>query len=174
MKKFFWWAGLLLIGSVQAAGWYRWVDKSGNVHYSDAPPADAADVQKQKGGVAPLADNADLPYETRRALQNFPITLYVAEGCGEACNQARELLDKRGVPYFEKSLKTQEDIDAFKKISGSDFVPVLTVGKAWLKNFQPEQWQAELDSAGYPKTAPYRAPAAAKAKPADEKSIPTP
>ena len=176
MKKFFWWAGLLLlIGSVQAAGWYRWTDKSGKVHYSDAPPADATDVQKQKSGEAPLTDNADVPYETRRAQQNFPVTLYVVDGCGDGCQQARDLLNKRGIPFSENSLKTKEEFDTFKKLSGNAGVPVLTVGKVWLKGFQAEQWHSELDDAGYPKTAPYRAPASAKpAKPAEEKSRQTP
>lgn len=143
----------MLMGSVQADSWYRWVDKSGNVHYSDAPPENTTEFQKQRVGVAPLADNADLPYETRRAQQNFPVTLYVIENCGDLCQQARELLSKRGIPFSENNLNTQEQFDAFRKMSGSAGVPVLAVGKVWLKSFQAEQWQIELDIAGYPKTA---------------------
>jgi hypothetical protein len=35
------------------------------------------------------------------------------------------------------------------------------VGKTWVKGFHDEQWDKELDFAGYPKTTPYRAKPAA-------------
>ncbi|MDD5384543.1 MAG: glutaredoxin family protein [Gallionella sp.] len=140
---------------VQAGELYRWLDAKGKVHYGDVPPVDATQVEPRKFPGAAIPGE-DLPYETRRAQQNFPVILYVADNCAEACNQARELLKKRGIPFSEKPLITQEDIDAFKAISGSDSVPTLAVGKAFLKGFLAEQWHGELDIAGYPKTAPYR------------------
>ena len=174
MKKFLLWAVLLwAVGSAQAGGWYRWLEKSGTVHYGDSPPPDAMRVEKQQTDSAPPADQADMPYETRLAQQNFPVTLYVIEDCGEMCQQARTLLGKRGVPYMEISLKTQEELAAFKQASGSSSVPVLAVGKVRLKNFQAEKWQDELDSAGYPKVSSYRplAPLPVSAvKPAAEKN----
>jgi len=87
----------------------------------------------------------------RLARKNFPVILYVSEKCGESCKQARDFLDKRHVPFAETELKTQEEIDDFKQKSGSDSVPVLSVGRNWLKGFQAGQWQDELDAAGYPK-----------------------
>jgi hypothetical protein len=33
----------------------------------------------------------------------------------------------------------------------------MLLGKTWVKGFLAEQWHKELDFAGYPKTAPYRA-----------------
>ena len=140
----------------QADELYRWVDAQGKVHYGDVPPADAAQVTTIKSPAA-AAPVEDLPYETRRAQQNFPVTLYAADNCAEACNQARELLKKRGIPFSEKRLQTQEEIDAFKALSGSDSTPTLAVGKTFLKGFLSTQWHDELDIAGYPKTAPYRA-----------------
>jgi len=50
----------------------------------------------------------------------------------------------------------QEDIDAFRKESGDSQMPALTIGKTWLRGFLADQWNRELDFAGYPKTAPYR------------------
>lgn len=161
-KCFVWVWTLLLFGGAHAEGWYRWVDKSGSVHYSDSVPEGAVEVRKQGIGVPQPQENVDLPYETRRAQQNFPVTLYVIESCGDPCQQARDLLNKRGIPFSEANLKTQEEFDAFRKISGSGGVPALIVGKIWLKTFQDSQWHSELDSAGYPKNAPYRAPAPAK------------
>jgi hypothetical protein len=158
--------------SVQAGELYRWVDSSGVVHYSDMPSADAekVDVMKSSGEVTP---SENLPYETRRAQQNFPVTLYVSKDCGETCDQARSLLKKRGIPFSEKALETKQDIDAFKQLSGiGGVVPVLAVGKNFLKGFLESQWNNELDFAGYPKTAPYRAPSAPSTLPAAGQGTP--
>ena len=154
MKKHFVWAGLIALacGSTQADGLYRWVDKSGKVYYGDAPAADAATVEKKKFGAAPTVDVNDLPYATRRAKQNFPVALYVAENCGDPCKQAREFLNKRGIPFTENNLRTKEELSTFKQLSGSEGVPTLAVGKTWFKGFQAEQWGGGLDIAGYSQT----------------------
>jgi len=148
----------------QAGELYRWVDKAGKVHYGDLPPPEAAQIEEKKFSPAGTP-GADLPYATRRAQQDFPVTLYVADNCTEYCDQARRLLNERGIPYTEKKLVTQEDIDAFKSLSGSDSAPTLAVGRTFLKGFLATQWHSELDIAGYPKTAPYR-PATPAAAPA--------
>ena len=143
---------MLVCGSAQADGLYRWVDKSGKVHYGDAPAADAAKVEQKKFGAAPTIDVNDLPYATRRAKQNFPVTLYIAENCGDPCKQARQFLNTRGIPFTENILRTKEDLDAFKRLSGSEIVPTLAVGKTSFKGFQAEQWGGGLDTAGYAQT----------------------
>lgn len=150
MRSRFLWAGLMALacGCVLADELYRWTDESGKVHYSDIPAT--ADAEKKKFSSSPADDDAGLSYETRRAKQNFPVTLYVAENCGDICQQARDFLRKRGIPFAEKNLKTQEDFDAFKQMSGSDGAPTLAVGKTWLKGFQARQWSGELEVAGYP------------------------
>ena len=147
-------AGMSL--TVQAGELYRWVDASGKVYYGDVLPVGAMQVEVKKFP----KDNTSseyLPYETLRAQQNFPVILYVSDGCGETCDQARSLLNKRGIPFSEKLLRTKQDIEAFKKLSGIEaFVPVLAVGKNFLKGFLESQWNSELDIAGYPKIASYR------------------
>jgi hypothetical protein len=144
--------------SVQAGELYRWVDASGKVYYGDVLPADAMQVEVRKFP-EDIMSNEYVPYETHRAQQNFPVILYVSNGCGETCDQARSLLSKRGIPFGEKLLRTKQDVEAFKQLSGMDsVVPVLAVGKNFLKGFLESQWNSELDIAGYPKTAPYRAP----------------
>jgi hypothetical protein len=146
--------------AVQAGELFRWVDKAGKMNYGDLPPADATDIERIKissESASESASNDDLPYATRRAQENFPVTLYTSDGCNEACTQGRNLLSKRGIPYSEKLLQTREDIDAFKQLSGIDsVVPVLQVGKDFLKGYLESQWNTELDVAGYPKTASYR------------------
>ena len=143
----------LLLASInaQAGGLYRWTDAAGQVHYGDAPPPGAAGVEQKSFDQAPAADDAGLPYETRLAHKNFPVTLYTAENCGEPCKQASEFLSHRGIPFTEKKLSTQEELDELKKRSGSDTVPVLAVGRDFLKGFLAASWDAALNDAGYPK-----------------------
>jgi hypothetical protein len=142
--------------AVQAGELYRWVDASGKVYYGDVLPAGAMQVEVKKFP-KDTSSSEYLPYETRNAQQNFPVILYVSDGCGETCDQARSLLNKRGIPFSEKLLRTKQDIEAFKQLSGIEaFVPALAVGKNFLKGFLESQWNNELDIAGYPKTASYR------------------
>jgi hypothetical protein len=63
----------------------------------------------------------------------------------------RDLLVKRGIPFTEKSLVMKDEFDAFRNDSGDSRLPALRLGKNWVKGFQPEQWNNELDFAGYPK-----------------------
>ncbi|MEO6423142.1 MAG: DUF4124 domain-containing protein, partial [Candidatus Nitrotoga sp.] len=57
----------LVCGNALADGLYRWVDKSGKVHYGDTPAAGAAKVEQKKFGAAPTVDVNDLTYATRNA-----------------------------------------------------------------------------------------------------------
>lgn len=143
--------------AIHADELYRWVDAQGKVHYGDVPPAGGTQIETRRFAET-VTSGENLPYATRHAQQNFPVILYVAENCTEYCEQARNLLNQRGIPFSEKALQTQEQIDAFKTLSGSGSVPTLGVGKTFLKGFLAEQWHRELDIAGYPKIAPYRSP----------------
>ncbi|OGS80431.1 MAG: hypothetical protein A2Z94_06255 [Gallionellales bacterium GWA2_55_18] len=175
MKRIVLLLGCLLGASfnAQAGGLYRWVDAQGKVHYGDMIPAGASQVEEKKFSAA-ATPGEDLPYETRRAQQNFPVTLYVAENCTEYCDSARDLLNKRGIPFSEKMLRTREELDAFKALSGSDNVPTLAIGKTFLKGLQANQWQSEFDIAGYPKALPYRIPKAPAAPKATVSPTPPP
>ncbi len=155
MKKLFWFVALsLLAGGTQADEYYRSIDGAGKVHYGDKPLADAADIERLNSLSEPVP-NDSLPFETRRAMEKFPVTLYGAESCGDVCKLARAYLNKRGIPYTEKNLVSVEEIDAFKKASGGDQIPAITIGKSWLVRFSESQWSVALDTAGYPQTAPY-------------------
>ena len=155
MKKYVLLMSLLILANAQAGELYRSVDSSGKVHYSDSPLPEAEDVEELKVSKAPPPDGS-LPYEVQRAKQNFPVTLYVFPECGQTCQQARDLLVKRGIPFTENNLQKQEEIDAFRKASGDSQVPAITIGKNLLKGFLAEQWNKELDYAGYPKSSSYR------------------
>ena len=161
LKRIFLLMSLLLLTNLQAAELYRSIDKDGKVHYGDSPLEGTEDVEKLKLGNEPKPDE-NLPYETQRAMQNFPVTLYTFPECGSACQQARELLSKRGVPFTERSLVEQDEISAFRREFGDSKMPAVSIGKTWVKGFLAERWNNELDFAGYPKKVlTYRPPAPA-------------
>jgi glutaredoxin len=156
-------AALLLAGAAQAQ-LYRSVGPDGRVTYSDQPPAanargsgGASDGTGSGGGGA-------LPYELNQTAQKFPVTLYTANDCA-ACNSGRSLLVARGVPFTEKTIQSNDDIAALKRLSGGDNLPVVTIGGQRLTGFSDQDWSQYLDAAGYPKTSQlpsgYRRPAAA-------------
>lgn len=143
-----------LVGSAQAE-LYRSVDSQGKVHYSDSPLPGTDDVEQLKLGAKPTPDDS-LPYETQRAQQRFPVTLYIAPGCGAPCSDAQTFLNMRGIPYAEHNLDTTDKVEAYRKDTGGLQIPTVTIGNTRLKGFLDSTWNKELDFAGYPKSAPYR------------------
>ena len=144
----------LLLGSFAAtAETYRWVDSAGRVMVTDsAPPGKTKSVAKS-GEAASTGD--ELPFATKKAVENFPVTLYTTADCVAECKSARDLLNGRGVPFSEKMLQKQEDYDELKALVGDAFVPSIKVGKQSSRGFEAGSYNNLLDLAGYPKSAPY-------------------
>jgi hypothetical protein len=63
------------------------------------------------------------------------------------------LLVTRGIPFEERTVKTNEDVEALQRLSGQASLPLLTIGSQQLKGFSDAQWSQYLDAAGYPKSA---------------------
>ena len=143
---------IVLAAPLNAAQLYRWVDEKGNVEYRDTPPPASAKKVEQlrRSGVAVEAPSS-LPFSVQQAAKNFPVTLWNSS-CGAPCEQARAHLARRGVPHTEKD--PQNDIEAFQKLTGGLDVPVLYVGANRIKGYLEGEWDAALDIAGYPRTAP--------------------
>lgn len=131
---------------------FRYVDKEGRVVYTDtAPPADAKSVQQKKLG-GNFIETSEMPYALQVAQQRNPVTLYSGP-CGPLCEQARALLNRRGVPYRDVDPSQPGEMQKMKLLTGDQSVPVLTIGSAiMMKGFEEVKWQAALDQAGYPKT----------------------
>jgi glutaredoxin len=99
-----------------------------------------------------------MPYATRQAAEKFPVTLYTAANCVDACKQARDLLNGRGVPFSEKMLNSEQEIaELSKRLGGEAATPSIFVGQQSFKGFESGAWNNLLDLAGYPKSAPYGA-----------------
>jgi glutaredoxin len=143
---------LALAGTASFAETYRWVDSAGRVVISDTPPPGKAKSVAKSG--ESTADEGFMSFETKKAVDNFPVTLYTSADCIAECKQARELLNGRGIPFTEKMLQKQEDVDELKKLIGDAFVPALKVGKQTTRGFDASAYNNLLDLAGYPKSAP--------------------
>jgi glutaredoxin len=135
--------------STAQAQQYRWVDEKGHVQYTDTlPPASARDVQKKnfKGNTV----GAQPSYELARATREAPVTLYSHPLCKEQCQLARDVLNKRGVPFAEVVADNADKLDELKQVSGGTGVPVLVVGGQVEKTVSAEAYNRALDIAGYP------------------------
>ena len=150
---------------------YRWTDKNGKVHYSDKAPTEQQPSLQQRAVGSSAVDTSALDYGTQQAAKNFPVSLYTAPGCIDACAQARDLLQKRGVPFSEVSVNDDKVRTQLKLASGDTQVPVLIVGRDVSRGFESGMFHAALDNAGYPKSASApRAQRAAGAAQADAKA----
>ena len=167
----------LLLGSAAAGALaqYKIVGPDGKVTYTDKPPT-AADIRLNNNGT-PSAANGNaaggLPVETRKAMGQYPVTLYAAKNCGP-CDQARDALRRRGVPYSEYSINMDADIRALQSRFSTTTVPVIAIGSQLMKGYSSSDLQGYLDAAGYPAQAHlngYRWPVAvALAPPAPDTS----
>ena len=163
-------AGMIVAGAAaQDQPIYRYVDPNGRIIYSDhVPPPDAKSVEAKK--LSPnLIETDQVALATQRAQDRFPLTLYTFP-CGDVCDRAEALLNRRGVPYKTVDVQEQSGAEKLKKLTGELQAPVLQAGdKLMVKGFSEVQWQMLLDNAGYPPAPPTRraAPAAAPAKAAE-------
>lgn len=149
-------AATAFAGNAGAAKIYQWTDEQGRIQYSDRPPPINTPAQEKR--VFSGSPDQTPGYAVRRASEDFPVTLYTSADCGTLCDNARNLLKARGIPFTEKVLATEDDGKAFESVFGSSpQVPAATVGRQQLKGFSANSWNSLLDLAGYPKTpAPAR------------------
>lgn len=138
----------------QAQPVYRIVGPDGKVTFSDKPPPATSNAKVTAAGAdgARGIATASLPFELRKVAGQYPVTLYTSENCGP-CVSARSLLTTRGVPFTEKTVSTNEDAQALRRLSGDSSLPFLTIGSQQLKGFSDAEWTQFLDAAGYPKSS---------------------
>jgi len=142
---------------------YRWLDAKGRLHVGDAPPPGAREVEAVS--VARTAGEPAEPYALQLARKNNPVTLYTTPNC-PLCDQARQLLNARGVPFSEKSIVTNEQVQELVRVVGRNALPSIVVGTKIQDGFADTLYEAMLDAAGYPKIGVL--PARAQQQPASE------
>src|SRR6266699_384420 len=125
---------------------YRWTDERGRLHVADTPPPPGAkDVHQWRVTASSAAESGSEPYVLRQARKESPVTLYTAADC-EPCNDARKLLNSRGIPFKEVSV-TEKEVNDLVKLAGSASVPVIVVGNATQKGFEERTYHGILDAA---------------------------
>lgn len=151
-----------------AAAPYKWVDEDGKVTYGDRPPMHpgvkllsapgkpaGASPAAQSGpaAAAPATATANLPTVLKTVAGRNPVVLYTGRDCAP-CASARAHLSKRGIPFTEKSLGSEADVEAFRKLGFGDMtVPALSVGADKLTGYESGAWDRALDGGGYPKSS---------------------
>ena len=151
-----------LAAPVMADRVYTWTDPAtGKTVFSDQPPPPSAKGQ-QKDLKNNSIETSGPGYALKQAMKSAPVTLFANE-CGEPCDNARKLLQKRKVPFTLKNPETQAKYaDELKQLGGGLTVPVLLVGSKTAKGFDVSQWNSLLDQAGYPQADGSIAPASNK------------
>ncbi len=138
----------LLCASAGAQQLYKWVAPDGTVSYSDKPPpSNTAKVEKKSYGGG--SSNDDLPFELANAAKNNPVVFYSSPSCAP-CDLGRKLLNDRGIPFAEKTVNNNDDVNQLVKLTGSTNMPALTVGSTKQTGFSADQWNNVLTAASYP------------------------
>jgi hypothetical protein len=167
----------LAAAPVLAHAQYKWLGPDGRVNYTDTPPpADATLASKRPLAAADAEGDPTLPFALRTLAQRHPVVLYSMPRC-TPCDQARSHLLRRGIPFAEKVVATQNDATAFRTLGFSDLsFPALSVGRQRSSGFEADSWNRLLDAAGYPKTslltASYRHPPAEPMAPEPQHAAP--
>ena len=135
---------------------FRYEDAQGRVVYTDKPPpTDAKKAQAKRIG-ANYIETDTVPLATQQAADRFPVTLYTF-ACGEVCQTAEGMLNKRGVPFTTVNVEEPANAERLKALTGEMTAPVLQVGdKLVAKGYNEARWTSMLDEAGYPKAPPPR------------------
>ena len=138
-------AGLATCASAQQV--YRIVGPDGRVTFSDKPPPDAGGKAAPAATVPLRGGGGDtggaLPFDLRQAVGRYPVTLYSGPDC-PPCGSARAYLGRRGIPYTERTVSTQDDLAALQRLSGGVTIPFLTIGGQQLSGFSDEIGRAHV------------------------------
>jgi len=142
----------LLLGGVAVgamAQTYKVVGPDGKITYTDKPPA-ANQIKAPTNGAAATAPGvAGVPFETRQAMSKYPVTLYSTKNCS-ACDNARQALKRRGIPFGEYTVNDDTDFAAYRSRFGATTFPGISVGTKNMAGFSAGDLSGYLDAAGYP------------------------
>jgi glutaredoxin len=143
-------AMLAVAGAAHAL--YKVVGPDGKVTYTDRAPSDTPGrVTALKPGGLP-APEVQLPLALRQVIARYPVTLFTTTSC-KPCDEARQLLRQRGVPFAEKIASSTEDREVWERTLGGPEAPAVRIGTQILRGLTPAEWNAYLDAAGYPRTS---------------------
>lgn len=140
----------LCLGLPAAHAMYKVVGPDGKVTYTDRAPVETGKVQPLSRSGAAGSSAVQLPIELQQATSRFPVTLYTTTNC-RPCDNGRTLLQQRGVPFAERTVRTAEDFKAYEALVPNNEMPGLQIGGQRMSGFSASEWNAYLDAAGYPR-----------------------
>ncbi|MEH6617072.1 MAG: DUF4124 domain-containing protein [Porticoccus sp.] len=118
---------------------YKWVDKSGKVHFSDTKPTGGA-VEQVEVKVNTITSPSVSESDFLDALGRRKVVMYSAVWCG-VCKKARRYFQQEGIPFkeydIESSRKGRQD---FAKLNGRG-VPIILVGKQQMSGFSADRFK---------------------------------
>ena len=147
---------LASLASLAQAQTYKWIGPDGKMVYSDTPPpANAKKLVSKSMDGAGQQSNVKFPPDLEVAVRKNPVTFYatVSSTPCAACNEARAMLKKNGIPFVEKTIDTKDDVEKLRQVSGDTQLPLLLVNRAKFAGFDPVEWRTALSTAGYPETS---------------------
>ena len=132
---------------------FKVIGPDGKVSYTDQAP-----LEPGSNKVTSLATDSkqpssisNLPADLRQAVAAYPVVLYSLPNACEPCDQGRELLKQRGIPFTERLIVTNADVESLNALTGSRDTPVMVIGSQVSKGFSATVWNQYFDLAGYPK-----------------------
>jgi glutaredoxin len=147
---------------------YRYVDGDGRIVYTDRAPLGTVKDLQSKRVSGNTIETSTMSLALQQASERYPVTLYTF-ACGEACDRAVALLNRRGVPHTALNVEDANNAQKLQNLTGELQAPVLQVGdKLIAKGFGESQWNTMLDQAGYPKSSARRSTPAKPGDVADE------
>jgi glutaredoxin len=146
---------VVLLSSESAWALYKVVGPDGRVTYTDRPPSEGTEsVTELRLRVPPPAaasKPASAPAERNKPTESPPtppVDLFTGAAC-DRCEEARTWLVKRGLPYREFRVDSDEDRLAYRDTMGGKSLPGLRTSKGSTRGFSINRWQSLIDDAGY-------------------------
>jgi glutaredoxin len=141
---------ILGVGLVQAGSLYKWIDENGNVIYQDTPPPSSVEYEEQNFTDPDEVLKQEVSPGLESAAAENPISLYSIPNC-DACDLVRLYLDKRALPFAEKSVENNLLVQQeLKSLAGQLNVPVLVVGDEIIDGYSKSAMRKVLLEKHYP------------------------
>lgn len=131
---------------------YKWVDDKDNISYQDTlPPAGRKYEEKSFSDEGARTGDTNAEIALSRAIQENPVTLYLADNCA-SCDLVSRLLETNYIPYDSIQVDTDSVAQqALIELIGSIRVPTLTIGDEVLNGSNRTMIENALTRNGYPK-----------------------
>ncbi len=129
---------------------YKWTDESGNVRFSDSPPAGVKvqKVQGDSGGSKTEANpegSGGSPKAEKQESRKVKVIMYMTDWC-PYCRQAREFLKSLDVDLVEYNVEKNREKAAEFKAKGGTGVPLIDVEGTLIRGYNAESLKAAVDT----------------------------